>query len=327
MRRSTPLCSCAMFDCDLISGGLQEERSTEEAPHSASPLCRGAHVRRARDDERRGILERPDRRGVDRRGRRRSRRARIGDAAQAVDPARGRHRARPRAPARDARMDDCGAVAARAHGQAVPRALAQPPRPRHQQVRLVAGRGPQAHAAPRRVWQQVGGHCQVPTRAHRQRGHEPLELCAPPRREQRTPARGRPAPQGLPGGGTYRYERSRSRRRRGGGRGGDDECERSSWRRRRRRRRGRREEAALRLVKGGASALRQGGACPRRRLGQTPEDRRGVGAARAGCAWAPDSPEHQEPPPKVPSAPREAARRGRHARARARHVRDQIGHV
>ena len=66
----------------------------------------------------------------------------------------------------------------------------------------------------------------------------------------------------------------------------------SVWRRRRRR--GRREEAALRQVKGGTSALLQDGACPRHRLGQTPEDRRRVGTARSGCDRAPDSLEHQE---------------------------------
>ena len=62
------------------------------------------------------------------------------------------------------------------HGQAVPRAVAQPAEPRHQQAALDGRRGQGHPAELRAVRRALGRHRPGPAGAHGQRRQEPLEL-------------------------------------------------------------------------------------------------------------------------------------------------------
>ena len=93
-----------------------------------------------------------------------------------VDEGGGRedHRARRRA-RREAVVED-RAAAPRPHRQAVPRALVQPPQPRHQARGVEPRGGSRVDPRAPQVRQQVGGDRQDLRRPHRQRDQEPLEL-------------------------------------------------------------------------------------------------------------------------------------------------------
>eukprot|EP00966_Prymnesium_polylepis_P244094 5645165-Prymnesium_polylepis.1 len=92
-----------------------------------------------------------------------------------------------------------GGEAQGAHRQAVPRAVAQPPRRRGQEGAVVARRGADAARAAAALRQPLVGHRQIHHGAHRQRHKKPLEQRAAQGHQHLAPAAARrPAAVGLP---------------------------------------------------------------------------------------------------------------------------------